>query len=131
MKTEHKYAQVLRWIADGEQVQWQSSNGQWLDESAEGVLQEILSDKFIVDRYRIKPKTIMIGDVECEAPLMSPEIDKELWVFSVEEMDACLTYHDPYFSKSRNAADSGLFFASKEACLAAHNAITKLLTQSK
>lgn len=131
MKTEHKYAQVLRWIADGEKVQMKHYREGWITPGDNEMLSSISIEEYAQLEFRIKPKTIMIGDVECEAPVLEPKDGQKLWwLCSIKWMPACGLYNgkDNGYQTLSNA---GLLFTSKEACLAAHNAITKLLTQSK
>ena len=130
MKKEHPHAQVLRWIADGENVQTRRSDGSepwwsilenagpfWL----EGLLQGHLHDYEI----RIKPKTIPVGDREIEAPVMSGP------GYFITDTGHELSWFDD--ERDRNSfADmqkNGRVFASVEAARAAQDAITALLTR--
>ncbi|RKL17374.1 hypothetical protein BFJ72_g15285, partial [Fusarium proliferatum] len=74
---EHPHAQVLRWIADGEDVQARKSDGseRWwiiLNNASNNWLAALLQGR-LHDEYefRIKPMTITIGDREIEAPIKS------------------------------------------------------------
>lgn len=91
-KTPHSYAQVLRWIADGEQIQWWDGKGEWLDWSGKPILQEINAGMFEPSRYRIAPpkdRTIMVNGFEVlagevEAPARGARwyhaaVDSEEW----------------------------------------------------
>ena len=61
MKKEHEYAQLLRWIADGEDsIQWETAYGNWIDQPLPVTLEEIKNADFDLCRYRLKPKTIRI-----------------------------------------------------------------------
>ena len=127
MKKEHKYAQALRWMADGEivQIKWERSGG-WLPMNARN---EYVNDQVLrgLDGYefRIKPKTIRIGDREIEAPVMSgpgyfiTDIGTELQWFG-NEVDR-KSYAD--------MQQRGRVFASVEAARAARAAVEVLLTQ--
>lgn len=66
-KQEHKYAQVLRWIADGEELQTQCGNGDWFDTEHNGALMDIC-EGLNPGRFRIKPRTIRVNGVEVPAP---------------------------------------------------------------
>lgn len=127
MKKEHKYAQALRWLADGEILQVQLSDvPDWcsLEDLSEAAHAEFIAgyDGF---GFRIKPKTIRIGDREIEAPVMSgpgyfiTDIGTEL----------------PWFGDHRdrnsffNMQTNGRVFATTEAARAAQEAITALLTR--
>lgn len=127
MKKEHKYAQAFRWMADGEDVQvsWGRAGG-WLPmrECNEYVNDQIMrgDDGYV---FRIKPKTIRIGDREIEAPVMSGP-----GVF-ISETGVALDWlgdhrdHPAYEGMQRR----GRVFASIEAARAAQEAITALLTR--
>jgi hypothetical protein len=68
-KQEHKYAQVLRWIADGEAVQVQLSNGSWANEDSSDLLIAVADgNAYHADRYRLAPRTVTVNGVECVAP---------------------------------------------------------------
>lgn len=58
MTTEHPYAEVLRWIADGKAVQWKQSPGRWIDQDAESTLHEIADSLYNLGRYRLKPHSV-------------------------------------------------------------------------
>lgn len=81
MKTEHRYAQALRWIADGKnlQIRW-GKDPRWMElpERNEIVMDEILRGVGAYE-FRIKPRTVKIGNREIEAPVLEPEEGQELW----------------------------------------------------
>lgn len=52
MKTPHRYAGVLRAIANGEQMQWKNSSGHWTDCDADVALR-VMFDSY---ELRIKPE---------------------------------------------------------------------------
>lgn len=64
----HEYAQVLRWIADGETVQFNPSQGGWEDQPWQMTLEEVVSGEYSPKRYRVKPRTIFVNGVEVPAP---------------------------------------------------------------
>jgi hypothetical protein len=127
MKKEHKYAQAFRWMADGEDVQisWGRAGG-WLSmrECNEYVNDQIMrgDDGY---EFRIKPKTIRIGDREIEAPVRSGP------GYFITEAG----FELQFFADSRDTAGyadvqkRGRVFASIEAARAAQEAITALLTR--
>lgn len=71
MKTEHKYAQVLRWIADGESIQVKTNRGVFvdLDESqVQGTLRNIGGGLCVEpEDFRLKPRTITVNGREIVA----------------------------------------------------------------
>lgn len=71
-KTEHPYANVLRWIADGEIVQQQvATRGErgWCDMDPDGMLSCIADSAIEPTQYRLKPRTININGHEVPEPL--------------------------------------------------------------
>lgn len=66
---EHKYAAILRAIADGKVVQWfQPGPGIWVDQAQDLTLKEIAHGNYNVDSYRVKPEPININGVEVPKP---------------------------------------------------------------
>lgn len=132
MKQEHKYAQVLRWIADGETVEWKFDNSEWVPLVNVNVTNHTLglllknewADGY---KFRIKPRTIMIGSLEVEAPVKLGELEsKEAWILTtagcVEPVDK---FSELYV---REACKTGFVFAKKQDAEKARDAITALLT---
>lgn len=126
-KKEHKYAQVLRWIADGEHVQvWNPLERKWIELNA-----EIISNAALLTgsyEFRIKPRTIMIGDVECEAPITSAKDGDVVYVLRLDGSDDNMYV----FSLCNEALvmflKSGFLYSSSEAATKAVKALVKLLT---
>ncbi|WP_428142247.1 hypothetical protein [Delftia acidovorans] len=126
MKKEHKYAQALRWMADGEivQIKWERSGG-WLPMNARN---EYVNDQVLrgLDGYefRIKPKTIPIGDREIEAPVMSGP-----GFYITDHGDAFRWFGEATLDPGANLQKLGRVYATEEAARAAQEAITALLTK--
>ncbi|WP_031254265.1 hypothetical protein [Curvibacter lanceolatus] len=82
MKVEHEYAQVLRWIADGEPVQaYESVLGEWLDRVPSTLLLDIFNQETAPENFRIKPRPILINGVEVPEPLrVVPEVGTAYWM---------------------------------------------------
>ena len=82
MKTEHEYAQVLRWIADGETVQaYDLQIGEFVDKAPEALLLMIFSQEPAPGNFRIKPRTILINGREVPEPMrVAPEVGIMCWV---------------------------------------------------
>ena len=123
---ENKYAQVLRWIADGESVQWQAEDGEWVSHHWVDTLLEIAGDEYEPERYRIEPRTMTIAGREIEAPLTAIAVHQEVWMCDGEGNPVSIRYASmPAFESLR---DSGRLFATQSAAKAAYLAVTDLLT---
>lgn len=130
MKKEHPHAQVLRWIADGEDVQARMSDGSETWWSFPGKYSHASERKVLLGEpsgleFRLKPKTIRIGDREIEAPVMSGP-----GYFITNAGDSLDYFGDnrdhPAFAGMQKL---GRVFATPEAARAAQEAITALLTR--
>ncbi|MDH0777496.1 hypothetical protein N5C96_29200 [Delftia tsuruhatensis] len=130
MKKEHPHAQVLRWIADGESVQFmwtgEGGNNEWYEllvELGEKVNKSLLSgsDDY---KFRIKPKTITVGDREIEAPVMSGP-----GYYITDHGDAFRWFGEATLDPGANLQKLGRIYATEEAARAAQEAITALLTR--
>lgn len=109
---KHPYADILIAIAEGKEIQWQMSNGKWAHQSPEGTLAEICSNAYDPERYRIKPATILINGVECEAPVnKSP----------AHELGGTQSLRISHPAK----ASKEICFTTPEACYAAYAALIK------
>lgn len=122
--TEHKYAQVLRWIADGKKVQWNGWDGAWHTLTEKEILKALGGDDPAPPHdFRLAPRTVKVGDVEIEAPLT--ELNGEAWYF---EPDGSV-YDTSGVTRVwvDIAMNSGMLFSTKEAAEAAHAAWVKLM----
>jgi hypothetical protein len=127
MKKEHPHAQVLRWIADGETVQAQfNGDGVWqsMNSLNDHVLADLLTGETTRREFRIKPKTITVGDREIEAPVMSGP-----GYYITQDGHAYRWFEDPACNPRFDLQKRGLVYASEEAARAAQEAITALLTR--
>ena len=79
--TPHPYADILRAIADGKNVQWQNSGGSWQNQSVSETLMEISNEEYSPARYRVAPRTITINGHEVPEPLreMPPDGTEVYW----------------------------------------------------
>jgi len=125
--TENKYAQVLRWIADGVSVQFQTEHdGEWTHQDWGTTLEEIAGSIYEPERYRIEPRTMSIAGREIEAPLTAIAIHQEVWMCDGEGSPVSIRYASmPAFESLK---DSGRLFATQSAAKAAYLAVTDLLT---
>lgn len=126
MATEHKYAQVLRWIADGKtvQIRW-GVDLRWvaLENRNEIVNDEILRGAGDYE-FRLKPRTVKIGSREVEVPVLEPVEGQKLWYWNTQEGCASSVTYGAAFSAS---AKEGEFFSSEDAASCAYSAFTALL----
>lgn len=80
--------------------------------------------------FRLAPRTVMIGDVECEAPLS--ECSGTTKVFTLNRLgNVCEALFVEGEIWSVRALAQGRLFATEEACEAAHDAWVKLMTGSE
>ncbi|MDX4957270.1 hypothetical protein [Delftia acidovorans] len=122
MKKEHPHAQVLRWIADGETVQVQFSKD-WHDLSLEGLLRHIAEPRGDYP-FRLKPKTITVGDHEIEAPVMSGP-----GYYITDSGQVFRWFDEPGLNPQIDLQKLGRVYATEEAARTAQEAITALLTK--
>lgn len=124
---EHKYAQVLRWVADGETVQHrlpESDASEWTDfqlddRACRRLIKGTLGGGW---QFRLKPRTVKIGSREVEAPVLEPALGAKVWFMVGATADAY--FYNPGANPQMVAEMKrhGLLFASEEACVAFHRA---------
>jgi hypothetical protein len=68
---KHSYAEILMAIANGEQIQFINSLGNWNDMTNADVLNEIRIARFKPSEFRVKPKTILVNGIECPLHIKS------------------------------------------------------------
>lgn len=91
MKKEHKYAQLLRWIADGEVIErcHKTHDSGWHVVEYRTLLVDVtagLATEYSF--YRIKPKTIRIGAFDVPEPLrVAPKQGTHYWVSDISTAD--------------------------------------------
>lgn len=133
---EHKYAQVLRWIADGKKVQVLSEGV--LGDSAWKPIAEVMSPdcwKEVIDEvdeyeFRLAPRTVKVGDVEIESSIRDAIHGQS--VYWVNQFGEAVSFKYLVMdSLHENLMNQGKLFAAKEAAEAAHDAWVKLMTQGE
>lgn len=134
MTTKHANAELLIGFANGRKLQFKdpllpaSERDQWhaLEADNTTVWPWLLSTDPNDDRkrfeFRLAPRTIMIGDVECEAPV-NGATDAFLY-YTAADGTVYRVHPDNAAAEILNRRA----FASEQAAIAAYNAITKLLT---
>lgn len=122
---EHKYAQVLRWIADGTAFQLRLPNSEYaseweafdMDSFTDSALADLLKQDLPVDwEFRIKPRTVMCNGVEVPAPeSVAPAIGETYYVPSFSDEDCMYssqTWRNSDFGKEM--LERGLVYLRKE-----------------
>lgn len=123
----HRYAEALRWIADGKdvQVRW-GLKPDWLEMSKRN---EIVNDEVLRGvggyEFRLKPRTVKIGSREIEAPVMEPVEGQRVYWTAASGTENSAVFQSGECMEDR--AQAGRLFASEDAARAAHEAISALL----
>ena len=116
---EHKYAQVLRWIADCERIQFKYHANGWCDESYSDVLGKVVAGTVEPERFRIAPRTIIVNGVEVPAPEAAyPEDGVDFYVPDLAEADLFSEGNWDEAEWDLNALDRGLVYLRKEDAIA-------------
>lgn len=119
---QYDYRKVYGWMAEGKDVQVVMDN--WTTCSQEGLLRHMLNG-LEPEHFRLKPRTVKIGNREVEAPVLEPGTLETVWCW---DTDYCRP--EKLSPKGNVAGDQyafGLCFATREACQAAHDAFHALL----
>lgn len=134
----HRYAEALRWIADGKDVQirW-GLNSDWLEMAPRN---EIVNDEVLrgVGEYefRLKPRTVKIGSREVEAPVLEPVKMTSVFFLDTSSMSQQCRFNWIVYNPEANPPNieqlrsRGLLFASRAAAERFHDALSELLTGS-
>ena len=128
VKKEHPYAQVLRWIADGERVEWRNSAGDWQEQSAKQNLNEAANSDFHPATYRIKPKTITVGKYEVAEPMkVAPAIGTRYWWLDFRDRQPVDSYEWTNGPVDKSLLKSGMCWLNPEDAELAAKAFSELL----
>lgn len=122
----HRNEKEILAFVQGKGLQFFGSDARdgWVDfEPTEQDLaaQDLLSGQGAYE-FRIKPRTVKIGSVEIEAPVLEPMDGQRIWY-----VNAGGEVYSNTPGNVRQEIASGHAFASREAALAAFEAITALL----
>lgn len=78
--TQHPYADILRAIADGHQIERRHTDGIWRVVMLNPLLDVAAMDRAAPEDYRIKPRTIRIGEFDVPEPLrVAPTVGSLYW----------------------------------------------------
>lgn len=128
-KTEHPYANVLRWIAAGERVEWLNPDGYWREQNAKQNLNEVVNAYFAPSTYRIKPQTITIGKYEVAEPMkVAPAEGTQYWGIQPGNEGGLYQDHWADCSFEHLRIKAGMCWLKREDAELAAKAITELLT---
>lgn len=130
----HVFEKEIQALLRGESLQFDSrlapkgAPENWIDfvpgEHA-SVSAHLISGTENTYRFRLKPRTVKIGNREVEAPVLERVINQKLWTTDSDGTPKSL---EPYVdSYVKEVVASGRAYASRDAALAAHDAITALL----
>ena len=126
----HPYAQILRWIADGERIQ--ERRKEWCDCDNGTLLYMIANvEADVPENYRLAPRTIFVNGVEVPAPeKVAPKLRYGYFVPNPNGEDDLLEDH--VWSNSEYDIEMlkrGLVYLNKEDAIARAKAM--LLTSDK
>lgn len=126
---QHPYAEILRAIADGEQIQTKLE-GEWIDRSYPMALQDISLNRVDQGSIRIKPKTIRIGEYDVPEPLrVAPEIRATYYVPSFYNHTNFSEYHWVNDGNDRSWLKNGMCHSTKAAAQLHSKALISLTAQ--
>ena len=69
MTTPNPYAELLRAIADGKELQFEEWDGKWSPQDTADALHEFAAKDYMPNRYRVKPATITVNGIEVPEPM--------------------------------------------------------------
>ena len=122
--------QAVRWMLDGLDVEasipdqgWEKLEKTVANDSELGALvRGAWGERW---EFRLKPRTVKVGNREIEAPVLDPVEGQELWACDPDGTCGRLTTFTKGYVEL--VVDAGRAFASSEAARAAHAAITALM----
>lgn len=117
MKQEHEYAQVLRWVADGDDIQFQTDSGKWFYEIPDNVIW-LINNGLPVSRFRLAPRTITVNGREVPEPVR--EAQKTCTPYYVPRLDSAGLVVESYWIGSGFddlMLQRGLIHLTKEAAI--------------
>ena len=128
-KKEHPYAVLLRWIADGEEIQvnykcvWSSINHSALIRSID------CGSAYKDEYYRIKPKTIRIGKYDVAEPMKEkPDDSCAYFYLDASQENGINSTNWTHHEADNSALESGMCWLNPEDAELAAKAIKELLT---
>ena len=84
---QHPYAEILRAIADGKEIEWLGCDEVWSSQGADETLSEIVDTIFAPERYRVKPETTNINGIEVPKPLAELQEETLFWPSFTDNAD--------------------------------------------
>lgn len=124
---EHKYAQVLRWIADGKNIEARVGVGYWSRAKHSDVLNFISKGAAAEpDDFRLAPRTITINGREIEAPIDQIKSGEPCYCTDSTGAMTAIRF-DEEDIKHRGALACGRLFSTPESAKDAFDLFTLLL----
>ncbi len=120
---QHDYREIYGWMAEGKDVQVVMDN--WTTCSQEGMLRHMLNG-LAPQHFRLKPRTVKIGNREVEAPVLEPGDGQRVWFTNSRGCPQPSSF-DSGSPFQATRAKGGRYFASEDAAVAAHEAVSALL----
>lgn len=132
-KQGHPYAEILRAIADGEEVQYLNKVfNEWMGVSHASALRFIYEEKFEPDYIRVKPQTININGYEIPEPLMIvPEVNTTVFIADPCNINLVVEFRTGGGSLSKEKFNTGLCHSTKEAAVIHAKALLSFTSATK
>lgn len=126
MGKRHKWADVIIAWANGERVQFKNNIGHWVDYPLSIMGTPSFHDPH--SEWRIKPRTIMIGDMEVPEPLReAPEYNTKFWVVvGLTGLDFILPMEWKGTESEVRWIERGIAHKTEEAAIAHAKALIKI-----
>lgn len=124
---QDQYAEILRAIADGKDIELQSPRKDWKPVSRYSALVSI-ANYIPAECFRVKKEVLMIGDVEVPVPLRKkPDLNSKVYIPDITRSSNQVmvsTWFDDEHDNYR--LENGLIHLTKEAAFTHAKALLKL-----
>ena len=129
-RKEHPNAMLLRWIADGEEIECKGSGDTWHSCGPNRLLTAIYQGSTYVDScYRIRPKTIRIGKYDVAEPIKEkPDDSCAYFYLDASQENGINSTNWTHHEADNSALESGMCWLNPEDAELAAKAIKELLT---
>lgn len=122
MAERHKWADVIIAMANGDTAQWRNGHGVWVNAYDYNPL------GYPEYEWRIKPRTIIIGDMEVPEPMrVAPEYNTKFWVVvGLTGLDFILPMEWKGTESEVRWIERGIAHKTEEAAIAHAKALIKI-----